>query len=219
MNDEQIEKEIQEKGLTAPRVTLQRIEEVIAGEYFFTAAQGIALVTQTASSHLPQSLKTLTFCVLVLKNGFTVSGEPACASPENFDAALGRKIARQKALDKIGMLEGYLLKQQLHERALLAQGTVPISLIGDGRAAPSSETFFTRLIREREELHQKIVKLKVFISGDAFKAIPTHQQDLLHEQYDVMVNYRNVLDARITSLPQEKQGFSPIGEGPAGVTG
>ena len=60
-------------------------------------------------------LLLLTFCVLVLRNGFTVTGESACASPENFDAEIGRKIARENAINKVWMLEGYLLKQQLHD--------------------------------------------------------------------------------------------------------
>ncbi|WP_249451677.1 Gp49 family protein, partial [Escherichia coli] len=47
---------------------------------------------------------------------FTVTGESACASPENFDAEIGRKIARQNAVNKIWMLEGYLLKQKLSEQ-------------------------------------------------------------------------------------------------------
>ena len=58
-------------------------------------------------------LDILTFCVLVLRNGFTVTGESACASPENFDAEIGRKIARENAVNKIWMLEGYLLNQKL----------------------------------------------------------------------------------------------------------
>ena len=60
-----------------------------------------------------QSLSLLTFCVLVLRNGFTVTGESACASPENFDAELGRKIARQNAVQKIWPLMGYALKERL----------------------------------------------------------------------------------------------------------
>ena len=60
------------------------------------------------------ALGLLTFCVLVLKNGFTVTGESACASPENFDAEIGRKIARQNAVQKIWPLMGYELKQRLH---------------------------------------------------------------------------------------------------------
>jgi hypothetical protein len=107
----QIENEIQAKGLTAPRVTPARIEEVIAGEYCFTAAD--------ATSGCPQlpALALLTICVLVLKNGFTVTGESACASPENFDRELGLKIARQNAVNKIWALEGYLLKQKLADAA------------------------------------------------------------------------------------------------------
>lgn len=107
MNDQAIEQEIQAKGLTAPRVTPQMIEDAIAGEYIFTADK--------ATQGCPQlpSLALLTICVLVLKNGFTVTGESACASPENFDADLGAKIARQHAKDKIWALEGYLLKSKL----------------------------------------------------------------------------------------------------------
>jgi hypothetical protein len=60
-----------------------------------------------------QALGLLTFCVLVLKNGFTVTGESACASPENFDAELGRKIARQSAIAKVWPLMGYALKEKL----------------------------------------------------------------------------------------------------------
>ena len=66
---------------------------------------------------VPQALQLLTFCVLVLRNGFTVHGASGVASPENFDAEIGRKRARQKAVDKIWPLMGYALKASLHERA------------------------------------------------------------------------------------------------------
>lgn len=62
-----------------------------------------------------ESLSLLTFCVMVLRNGFTVTGESACDSPENFDPEIGRNIARENAVNKIWMLEGYLLKQRLSE--------------------------------------------------------------------------------------------------------
>lgn len=109
MSDQTVEEMIQAKGLTAPRVTPQRIEEVIAEEYFFTAAS--ALKGTPGESSPPCQL--LTFCVLVLKNGFTVTGESACASPENFNAEIGRKVARTNALNKIWPLEGYLLRERL----------------------------------------------------------------------------------------------------------
>lgn len=109
MNDQQIENEIQAKGLTAPRVTPADIDANIIEEHYFTAAESVRVAVYMEPLHL------LTFCVLVLKNGFTVTGESACASPENFDAELGRKIARQNAVNKIWPLMGYALKQRLHE--------------------------------------------------------------------------------------------------------
>lgn len=120
MSDQEIEKEIIEKGLTAPRVTPADIEANIAGEFYFTAADGYR--SQPFYDHYgagntpepaPQSLELLTFCVLILKNGFTVTGESACASPENFDAEIGRKISRANAVQKIWPLMGYALKEKL----------------------------------------------------------------------------------------------------------
>lgn len=119
VTDNQVEAEIQAKGLSAPRVTPADIEANIKSEHYFTAEQGAAMATADATGEVahpqPPELRLLTFCVLVLKNGYTVTGESACASPENFDAALGRKIARQSAVQKIWPLMGYALKQQLHE--------------------------------------------------------------------------------------------------------
>jgi hypothetical protein len=112
MTDQTIEQEIQAKGKTAPRVTPADIEANIAQENYFTAWDG----AERVSNHRPDpSLKLLTFCVLVLRNGFTVTGESACASPENFDAEIGQKIARQNAVNKIWPLMGYELKQRLSQ--------------------------------------------------------------------------------------------------------
>ena len=115
MNDQAIEQEIQAKGLTAPRVTPNDIEANIASEHYFTAGDGIAgrCFREVSTLHSPRSLELLTFCVLVLRNGFTVTGESACASPENFDAEIGRKIARENAFDKIWPLMGYELRTKL----------------------------------------------------------------------------------------------------------
>ncbi|WP_409050126.1 Gp49 family protein [Sphaerotilus sp.] len=64
------------------------------------------------------TLSLLTFCVLILRNGFTVTGESACASPANFNAEIGRRIARENAVAKIWALMGYALRQRLHQQAL-----------------------------------------------------------------------------------------------------
>ena len=112
MNDQAIEQEIQAKNLTAARVTPADIEANIAGEYYFTAADGIRGANDLECES-GDPLTLLTFCVLQLKNGFTVTGESACASPENFDAEIGRKIARQNAINKVWPLMGYELRSKL----------------------------------------------------------------------------------------------------------
>lgn len=119
MNDQTIEQEIQAKGLTAPRITPADIETNIAAEHYFTAAdgdRGAAFSTARDFCDPSSPLSLLTFCVLTLRNGFTVTGESACASPENFDAEVGRRIARQNAVGKVWALMGYELRSQLHDQ-------------------------------------------------------------------------------------------------------
>lgn len=116
-HDEAIEAEIQAKGLTAPRVTPADLAANIVSEHYFTAADGVDGAEINGGNPdgavSPLSLHLLTFCVLVLRNGFTVTGESACASPENFDAEMGRKIARENAINKLWPLMGYALKERL----------------------------------------------------------------------------------------------------------
>tara|TARA_B110000196_G_scaffold34593_1_gene26091 strand:- start:2514 stop:2810 length:297 start_codon:yes stop_codon:yes gene_type:complete len=96
MSENAIEKEIQAKGLTAARLTPEFIDSIIVDEDFHVFEK-----------------TCLTVCCLTLRNGFTVTGESACASPENYNVELGKKIARDNARNKIWMLEGYLLKEKL----------------------------------------------------------------------------------------------------------
>lgn len=103
MNDDQIEQVVQEKGLIAPRVTAEHIRKQVVLESFHV---------------FPGT--TTTICLLTLKNGFTVTGESACVSAANFDAELGRGIARSDAINKIWLLEGYLLKHH-HDATFIAR--------------------------------------------------------------------------------------------------
>lgn len=97
MRDERaIEAEIQAKGLNAPRLSPAMIDATILSEQFHV---------------FPGT--TMTVCCLALKNGFQVIGESAAASPANFNAEIGQKIARDNARNKIWALEGYLLRQRL----------------------------------------------------------------------------------------------------------
>lgn len=95
--DQQIENEIQAKGLTAPRITSDDIEAAISEVVYINPGD------QLRVGH-PASV--LTLCILVMQNGFTVVGKSACASPENFDAELGRKIARADAVNQCWPLMG-----------------------------------------------------------------------------------------------------------------
>lgn len=95
-----IEKEINDKGLNAPRLTPAHIDAQIVSEAYHV---------------FPGT--TLTVCALTLRNGFQVVGESAAASPSNFDEAIGRKIARDNARNKIWALEGYMLRSKLAQAA------------------------------------------------------------------------------------------------------
>lgn len=121
MSEQQIEEAIQAKGLTAPRVTPADVENEIAGVHYFTAEQGVN-AAEASEGGPGNPLALLTFCVLVLRNGFTVTGESACASPENFDAEIGRTIARDNAVKKVWPLLGFRLRDTLSDRPTLAAG-------------------------------------------------------------------------------------------------
>lgn len=125
-DDDTIEQQIQAAGKTAPRVTPDAIKTNIICEYYFTAADGVDGSFNTplgCGVDFPErdTLRLLTFCVLVLRNGFTVTGESACASPENFDAQIGRDIARKNAVEKMWPLMGYQLREQLYQMTQPAQ--------------------------------------------------------------------------------------------------
>jgi hypothetical protein len=124
--DQSTEQAIKAAGADkAPRVTPADIEANIVSEHYFTAAEGAYGLGCNKhwfngeegpwgeEGRKQGPLDLLTFCVLVLRNGFTVTGESACASPENFNTEIGRRIARENAIAKIWPLMGYALRNQL----------------------------------------------------------------------------------------------------------
>lgn len=116
--------EAQAAGTGAPRVTLAHILAKISGVVYL--AHGL-----------------LTICVLTMRNGFTITGESACASPENFNEEYGRKLAYEQAISKAWAFEGYLLREQIHCNA---------ELLGSMAFKPGSdvETFIgTKVVNAR----------------------------------------------------------------------
>lgn len=107
LDEQATEAELQAKGLNAPRQTPSTIDAQIVSEAY----------------HLFPGT-TLMVCALTLRNGFMVTGESRPAFDSNFDAEVGRKIARDNARDKIWALEGYLM------RSVRAGRVPPISAEG-----------------------------------------------------------------------------------------
>lgn len=97
MTETEVEEMVQEKELEAPRLTPKDIDNTI----------------ESVSYHVFEGT-TVTICLIQLTNGFTVTGESACASLENFDEEIGQRIAYEEARGKIWQLEGYLLKEKIH---------------------------------------------------------------------------------------------------------
>lgn len=91
-----VDEQIVQSGKTAARITPADVDAAIKEEEFIVHG-------------------TLTICVLTLNNGFKVIGESACASPENFDAAVGQRVSRDKAKEKIWPLLGYQLRTRLDD--------------------------------------------------------------------------------------------------------
>lgn len=112
------------KGATAPRVSLESLKGKVSDCYFVNAgeaveargtdSEGVALDDHETPDGGPLFL--LTLCFLVLHNGWTVLGKSAPVSAENFDAAKGRTFAFEDALRQLWPLEGYRLRDELHQQ-------------------------------------------------------------------------------------------------------
>ena len=129
-----LEREIQAKANKGPRVTPGALQAEIVSEHYFTAGEGIAgrCFREVSALHSPRELELLTFCVLVLRNGFTVHGVSACASPENYNNEIGQRIARENAEREIWPLLGFRLRDEL-ARPVLTEADALADLAGEPR--------------------------------------------------------------------------------------
>ena len=135
-----LERDIQAKADKGPRVTPADIEAEIASVHFFVASDAIqhenAVHEHGEAGWLLGATQQLTFCVIQLRNGFTVTGESACASPENFNAEIGRRIARENAINKVWPLLGFRLRDEL-ARPVLTDTDAAADLAGIPRPGSS----------------------------------------------------------------------------------
>lgn len=97
--DKQMEEEIQELSLTAPRVTPEVIDALMEKVVY-----KVYVVEGTGVTH----------SVALLDNFVLATGSTGCVDLNNFNAKLGAKYAtlnaKEKARDKLWELEGYKLK-------------------------------------------------------------------------------------------------------------
>lgn len=153
------------------------IEGYVQTEVFFTAGQA----AEALGLPLGDEAELLTLCVITLKNGFTVTGESACADPAKFDAEVGRKIARANALNKVWPLMGYVLRSQLAGVSGLLE----------------SEDWKERVQDEAVQLEGKIKKLSAFFGTSEYKSLTEAQRRDLVEQAQYMKAYYQKLQDRL----------------------
>lgn len=105
------------KHAVAPRVALADIENAIVARFDLTGDQlGTHLRPLDPEVEVPtviDKLRLLSICVLVMKNGFTIVGKSAPASPENFNAEFGRDLAYKDCIGQLWPLMGFALRDRL----------------------------------------------------------------------------------------------------------
>ncbi len=100
-------------GRVAPRVSLADIENAIHYAFYATGDELVPLDLAYDGGFALSATECLTICLIVMKNGFTFIGHSCPASPENFDPALGRKLAYENAVRQIWPAMGFALKDSL----------------------------------------------------------------------------------------------------------
>jgi len=109
----------------APRITREEVEASIRSEYYFTAADGVigrafdGTETPDPTEEEYAALDMVTICVLILNNGTKLFGvNEGPVSPENFNEAMGKTMARAKAVEQIWPLLGYELRSALQSEVV-----------------------------------------------------------------------------------------------------
>lgn len=167
------EQELQEKA-KGKRITAQDLDNNISAVYTYNVGKVLA---QTNDIPVSEHLYLLTMCVIVLNNGYTVTGQSACADPSNYNEDIGNRLAFEDAKKKIWALMGYHLKQEIY-------------LNNDG-------SFVGRMEREANELGDKLGKLDLFIEGITFQELPDQEKERLTAQRKAMAEYHQILKQRL----------------------
>ncbi|CAD7530251.1 Gp49 family protein [Aeromonas hydrophila] len=176
--DVEMERDIEVLNLTAPRITPEQIDELMAGVTYHTQV-------------IPGT--TTTVATAIAANGFTLAiGMTACADPANFNAEFGAKYAirdaESKARGELWKLEGWCLKQQLHEQGCSIQSS-----------------HIDRMRQERVELCDRLNKLSNFIATEKFTTLAANEQSRMKRQLVAMREYAEVLGERLQYAAVDNQ--------------
>lgn len=167
-----------EKITVAPRVTEQDVLNEIRAEYSFTAGDAL----RALGVPVDEAVDCMTICLLVLKNGFTVHGMSACASPENFNKQIGEEIAKRNAVSVAWGHMGYELRSKL---------------------ASEPKTPLARAEKELAELTERLGKLQQYIGQGHHKAHDPAAQAYMMHQLHAMRDYKESLAARVDLMKEE----------------
>ena len=73
--------------------------------------------------------------------------------------------------------------------------------------------YVKRMVKESEELEERINKLHAFMQGEAYAALPEEKRDLMTSQFFAMVTYSNILNQRLKNELREKAAGDAESEG------
>jgi hypothetical protein len=106
------------------KITVKDVEDNIQDKVFFSGADGYNgqhFRTTIGFPNTPKRLELVTFCVLVLRSGFIVTGQSMCANAENYDWEIGRDTAYENAIGKVVDVMLYAAMAQPKDTRAVAQ--------------------------------------------------------------------------------------------------
>lgn len=184
ISEASIEREIQAKGLTAPRLSPGDLDANIAHAEIVR--------------HVSKSGQVLRWAILTTQNGFAVVGKPSVSvSPENDNAEIGEKVAVDNSRNELWPLMGYALKEELAREESARQQPAP------GAASPGYSTLQPhqqRVVDEKATLDANVEKLRAFIDGPVFIGLIEPEQSRLRQQFHAMTAYSLILGERIEAF-------------------
>lgn len=180
-SDKEICKDFEDSGAVFPKVTPERIEELMQQvRYIPSLVEGTT--TTLVVSVLPIGLTDFTLATTTM----------ACVDKRNFNAEKGVKYCIEKCeketRNKLWELEGYALAQSIQAGHCKS----------DSQKDDPSTSFKGRLLVELNELQVKTKALSKFIVSELYDGLPEIERKALKEQLAHMQSYEIVLRARVS---------------------